>query len=260
MTKSNYLPHADKEKVAWLMNFNIIFSGVATLFGFTAAEIAAVNADYLAAQYIINTLDIFKNELHERSMYKDLLFDGEIGMELGEMPTLPTLPVAPDAVPASIFKRIGKIVQRIKNHPKYNEAIGKNLGIIGTEKVVDLNTVKPAVSVKAITVDSISLDFVKGTMEGVVVYAGTPLHIVVEAGSSPAPENDTEAEMSWEEIARINHSPFIDTRSNTTNKPETRYYKMRYIKKDSLVGQESDIIRVISTKLKPGADLANKVK
>lgn len=258
--KLNYLPHADKDKVAWLMNFNTIFAGTAPLLGFTAAEIAAVNTDYLAAQYIINTLEIFKNEMHERTKYKELLFDGEIGTELGEMPTLPTLPTAPDAVPAGIFRRIGKIVQRIKNHPKYNDAIGKNLGIIGAERIVDLNIIKPTVSVKAVTADSISLDFVKGAMEGVVVYAGTPIPIVIETGSTPTPEKNNEAEMNWEEIARINHAPFIDTRSNTTNKPETRYYKMRYIKKDNLVGQESDIIRVISTKLKPGADLANKVK
>jgi hypothetical protein len=65
--------------------------------------------------------------------------------------------------------------------------------------------------------------------------------------------------MIWVELAKINHSPFVDTRKNQSAIFETRYYKMRYFKKDVLVGQESDIIRVVSP-IGNGADLANKLK
>ncbi len=260
MSKSNYLPHGDKEKVTWLMTFNSAFAVVATVLGFTAAEIAAVNSDYLAAQYIYNMLETFKSELHERAMYKDLLFDGDAGVELGEIPVGPVFPAAPEPVKAGIYKRIAKVVQRIKNHPKYNDAIGKNLGIIGAEKVIDLNMAKPTISVKAVTPDSIIINFLKGTMEGVVVYSGSVLYMVPEEGATEVPGTVTEAEMVWEEVARLNHSPFIDTRINSSNKPEIRYYKMRYILNDELVGQESVIVNVVSNKFKAGSDLANKVK
>jgi|GEM_PF-429795 len=258
MKKSFYLPNGDREKVAWYKNFKTIFASIAASLGFTPEEVTAIINDYIALEYIIGVLDIFKGEMQERTRYKDLLFDGDATQNLGSFPTIPDLPVAPTAVSAGVFKRVAKTVQRIKTHPNYNEAMGKNLGIIGSEKTIDLDTIKPSVSVKSITSESISLDFVKGSMESVAIFAGTPYHIPAEAGSTP--EVDTEAELDWVEIARVNHSPFIDTRYNSTNKPETRYYKMRYVKKDALVGQESDIIRVISTKLKPGADLANKVK
>jgi hypothetical protein len=260
MSNTSYLPHADKEKLSWLMNFNTVFAGIAVILGFTAAEIAAINADYMAARYIIDTLEILKGEMLERTRYKDLLFHGEPGVPMGEMPVIADMPVAPSPVLAGIFKRVAKVVQRIKNHPNYNEAMGRNLGIIGAEKVVDLNTVKPLISVKAIADDSITLDFVKGSLDGVYVYAGTPVHIVPEGETTPEGGNSMEAEMSWEEIAKINHGPFVDRRRNQSGNFETRYYKMRYFKKDTLVGFDSDIIRVISPISKAGADLSNKVK
>lgn len=261
MKKSFYLPNGDKEKLAWFKTFKTIFAEIAAKFGFTPAEVTAISNDYLAIEYLLSIIDVFKTETQERTRYKDLLFDGDATVNLGDYPTLPDLPTAPTVVvTAGVFKRIAKIVQRIKTHPNYNEAIGKNLGIIGHEQSIDIDIVKPVVTVKTVTSDSISLDFVKGTMEGVAVFAGTPYHTPTEAGSTPEAGTETEAEMSWVEIARINHSPFVDTRSNSSNKTETRYYKMRYFKKDILVGQESDIIRVISYKYKGGADLANVVK
>jgi hypothetical protein len=259
MKKAYYLPRADREEAVWLNNFDIVFEPIAPSFGFTPAEITAVHNDCLVVNYVNSTLVLFKSELQERTRYKDLLYDGDAGVNLGDLPTVPTLPVAPAPVPAGVFKRIAKIVQRIKTHPNYNEAIGKNLGIIGHEKTIDLNTIKPVVTVKSITSDSITLDFIKGNMEGVAVFAGTPVYTVPEGGTTPVAGSESEAEMNWAEIARVAHSPFIDTRSNSNNKPETRYYKMRYLKKDVLVGQDSDIIRLIST-ISGGADLANKLK
>lgn len=244
----------------WLNTFYTELQTVGANLGISAAEIAEVGKFALAYSYVLQVANLFKWEEHERTKYKDLLADGAIGSHLGAFPTMPTLPVAPDAVPAGIFKIIGKLVQRIKNHPNYDESIGKNLGIIGPEKTVDLDTIKHLVSVKSVTSDGISLDFIKKDMDGVVVYAGVPYHVPADTATPAADESDTEAEMEWTEIARITQSPFFDNRFNTTNKPETRYYKFRYLKKDMMVGQESDIIRVISNKLKPGADLANKVK
>ena len=260
MTKAYYLPKADKEVVPWMNRFKKEFESIAPSFGFTVAEVTSVSNDNNAVKYMFDELDLFKGELQERTKYKDLLFNGDEKVSLGDFPSLPSIIVAPTVVKAGVFKRIAKVVQRIKTHPLYNEAIGKNLGIIGSEITIDLDTIKPVVSVKSITSESISLDFVKNSMEGVAIYAGTPYHIPTEAGSTPNVDAETEAELDWVEIARINHSPFIDTRFNASNKPETRYYKFRYIKKDILIGMESDIIRVISNKLKPGADLANKVK
>ena len=84
-------------------------------------------------------------------------------------------------------------------------------------------------------------------MDGVVVFSGT---LTSNASS------EGEAEINWEEIARVTRSPFIDTRQSSTSKPETVYYKLQYMKNDKLVGMESTIIKVV----RPGSDLASKVK
>jgi hypothetical protein len=260
MSKSKYMPRPYKDRVVWFMNFNAVFATVATTLGFTAAEIAAVNADYLAAKYIMDMLEMFKAEMLERTSFKDILFDGDPGVVLTEMPVGPVLPVAPEVVQPGIFSRVSKVVQRIKNHPGYNNSIGRNLGIIGPEKNVDLLTIKPVIGLKAVTSNSVIIDFNKGEMEGVVVFSGSPVVVAPEENTNQTPGNESEAEINWTEIARVIHAPFVDNRVNTLNKPETRYYKMQYLKHDKVVGQESDIIRVISTVGKSGADLANKLK
>ena len=260
MTKGFYLPRPDSNREKWLDTFSTELQAVGASLGLTAAEIAEVGKFALAYSYVLQVANLFKWEEHEWNKYKDLLAEGAIGSHLSSFPTMPVLPVAPDMAPAGIFKIIGKIVQRIKNHPNYDDSIGKNLGIIGPEKSVDLDTIKPLVSVKSVSSDGISLDFMKKEMDGVAVFAGVPYHVPADAGTPAGSELETEAEMEWTEMVRVTQSPFIDTRFNATNKPETRYYKFRYIKKDILIGMESDIIRVISNKLKPGADLANKVK
>src|ERR1700720_1989927 len=38
---------------------------------------------------------------------------------------------------------VTKLVQRIKNHPGYTEAIGQDLGIIGAEQTIDMIAIKP---------------------------------------------------------------------------------------------------------------------
>lgn len=262
MKKAHYLPKGDRPRDGWFTNFNKKFTDEGAKFGFTPEEIADVNKDCLAFKYAIDDIELFKTELHERTSYKDVLADGELGTPLGSYPAVPSVAVAPAAVPAGIFKRIAKIVQRIKNHPSYNESVGQNFGIIGAEKVLDLDTVKTSITVKNITPEKISLEFVKGDMEGVAVFAGTPvLQANENGGTTPtATETDTEAGMNWVEIARVSHSPFVDTRLNVANKPEIRYYKMRYIKKDTFVGQMSDIVQVVAEIYKGGIDLANVVK
>jgi hypothetical protein len=256
MRKKHYLPKGDKNREAWLNNFAIEFEEVALKLGFTAEEITEVKNFAAAYVYVLKTMNIIKSEEHEWTQYKELLADGEIGSQLGSFPVLPTMPVAPTVVPAGIFKSIAKVVQRIKNHPNYDKSIGKTLGIIGPEKVIDSDNAKVPVTLHRCDNDGVVLNFVKDVYDGVIIYGGTiEAKTTVPAGSEAS--IGEEPVMTWEEIGRVAVSPFVDTRVNQTNKPETRYYRMRYIVKQSPIGKVSDTITVIST---VGIDLANKVK
>ncbi|MFH0894805.1 MAG: hypothetical protein V2A54_10260 [Bacteroidota bacterium] len=256
MTKGFYMPKGDKEKELWLMNFATQFSAVATNLGFTAADVTSVNNDYAAYKFMVDIVEIFKTETQERTRYKDLLADGTIGSPLGNIPTLPTLPAAPVTVGAGVFKRIAMIVQRIKNHPNYNEATGRNLGIIGAEKVVNLDAVKPKINRTIVESDQIVIEWTKGLMDGVVVFSANLKQL--ESTETPT---DLDSVTEWVEIGRVTHSPFVDLRLNKEKKPETRLYKLRYFKNDVQVGKESDIIRVLAEVYnRPESDPASKLK
>lgn len=240
MKKQPFLPAGDLDREKWLLNFDTEFAGMAINLGFTAAEATAVHNDYLSFSYVLGANAVLKHELQERNKFKDLLADGNIGSAMNAFPAMPTLAAAPTAVPvAGIFKRMSKVVQRIKNHPNYNEAIGKNLGIIGAEHVVDFGNIKAEGQVKSVNADRIALSFTKGQTDGVVVYDGVPSQAVADAALRTP-------DFNWVEIGRAKISPFVDTRPNKTHSPETRYYKMRHIKNDQFVGNDSDIIRVVA--------------
>jgi hypothetical protein len=253
--KQHYLPFTDSGKRDWLNNFSTQLGTHGATVGVTPAEITEVDNEAKMVAYLLTILDIFKSETHERTTYKELVFDGDASIPLGDPPELPAMPTPPAAVTPGVFKRVARLAKRIKAHPNYTEAIGKNLGIVGSEQVIDYDNLKVQVAVRRTDADGVALDFVKGKMDGVVVYSGT---IVQPAGT---PETGTEPPvLVWTELNRATTSPFVDTRYNEGNLPETRYYKMRYLKKDLPVGQDSDMISVIAVKFKAGAELAGKVK
>jgi hypothetical protein len=262
MKKLHYLPYSDKEKRFWLNNFSTEIQLIGALLGLSPAEIAEVVADAAVVDYVLEDLEFINGETERRTSYKNLLFDGAIGSALGDIPVMPASPPPPAAVPPGVFKRMGKLVQRIKNHPKYNESMGRNLGVIGHEKVVNYDAVKPKIIKQTAAPDQISIAWNKGDMDGVVVYAGT-LKVVAGTEASPGTvATAAKSEFDWEELARVSHSPFIDSRLNAEKIPETRLYAMRYFKNDVIVGLETDVIRIVAEvyRSKAGAELAKILK
>jgi len=129
MSSNTYLPRTDAERLAWLKNFSAKLPLYTATFSLILTDTNAVIADSVMAMYALDQVEGFKKETAKRVEYKNELFDGEIGSTLGAYPTTGASPAAPPAVPAGIFKRTAKLVQRIKNHVNYTPAIGEDLGI-----------------------------------------------------------------------------------------------------------------------------------
>jgi hypothetical protein len=142
-TKQSYLPSADKDRVVWLKNFSAKFTPYATSLGFIAADATAIANDTTMFTYLVDMVELFKSEQGKRVAYKNLVSNGDLSTPVATVPSVPALPAAPAAVPAGIFKRLAKVVQRIKNHPNYNDAIGQDLGIIASPNTIDIETMKP---------------------------------------------------------------------------------------------------------------------
>jgi hypothetical protein len=227
MAKTYYMPRIDKERAAWLKNFGVKFGGYSPTFGFVAADVTSVLNDSNMFIYSLDTIETFKTELRERTQYKDILRDGPLGSVLGAVPSVPTLPAAPAIVAAGIFPRISAIVKRIKAHPNYTEAIGKDLGIIGSESVEVFAIQKPILSITK-EGGNVIIKYTRGSADGLQIFS--------KRGS----------ETAFTQLAVITKTTYKDTRPNLIpGQPETRIYQAWFTKDDTIIGQISDDVTFV---------------
>ena len=121
-----------------------------------------------------------------------------------------------------------KEIRRIQDHTAFDEADAQALGFRVDKPPVDYNTAKPVITGVTVLSDQVIIDWLRRQMDGVVILASYD-------------------GVTYTELARDLRSPFEDKRKNVVpGKPETRYYKLRYLKGDLPVGLESDVIRVVA--------------
>lgn len=223
------IPRADDELMLWYRNFAARFSTHATALGFSQAEVEAVQADADMLAYLVSDLlPAYTAALQSRTAYKNLIKDGPVGAPAGSVPPAPTLAAAPAVVPPGVVPRLRQMVARIKVAPGYTEGIGLELGIVGRETAgpsAPSRTVKPSAKAAALDGSQVRLEFSKGGFDGVRI------------------ESRRAGETGWQFIGTDNYSPYVDERPPVeAGKPEVREYRLRYLRRDELVGDWSDII------------------
>jgi hypothetical protein len=222
MAKRDYLKMDEDQLPEWFTNFAAKLPGYATTFGLTTAEVNAVIADAAIVTVVINMVLSFKDEQNKWVKFKNLELFGPDGAT----PTLP-VPPSPSAtpVPPNVISRTRKLVARIKTHPAYNEVIGEDLRVIGSE--ISTPEAKPTGTVKALPNYAAEVSFVKRGFDGVDV------------------ESQRGTETDWTLLAFDSQSPYVDNRPpQTAGQAETRRYRLRYRKADVPVGEYSDILTV----------------
>jgi len=220
MRKKSYLPSTDHDKVVWLNNFATKFTVLSPSLGFVAADITSVNNDAAMFAYLITLVETFTTEKEERVNYKNLIRSGPIGT-VGVFPTMPAISAAPVSVPAGVFLRIANIVQRIKAHTNYTEAIGRDLGIIGAEQTLDIAAMKPVLKLQT-SGWHIEVQWVKDHADAI--------RIEVNRGAG------------WQFLAIDTMPNYTD--SSITENHITLQYRAMYIIHDELVGQWSDVASI----------------
>lgn len=221
MAKNRYLPSSDAEKAIWLNNFMLKFASYSVQLGFTAAEAAALAADALCFHFSVDYASNVKTQSKEVSRFKDKLRDGLIG-DLGPLPILPAV-AAPPLVPAGVFKRVSVFVARVKASPNYNEGIGEEMGIIGTEQPFDPASLKPIINLTQIT-GGILLKWQKGDADA--------LHIEADRGAGAG----------WVFLAVDTIPDYMDTHPlPPAGFSATWKYRCSYKINDEFVGEWSDV-------------------
>ena len=223
MAKNFYLPKADKDKAVWLNNFAGKLPSVSTAVGIAAPEVTAVTNDAAMFSYMINLVEIFNTAKEERVTYKNILRDGPVGSIAGALPAMPVVPAPPAAVPAGIFQRLAQLVQRIKNHPNYTEAIGRTLGIIGAEQIIDTTVMKPVLKLVK-----------KGGVIEIQWSKGHATSIIIQVDRDGS---------GWKFLAVDTIPHYTDTAH--ADAPATWKYRAMYQVGDEPVGQWSDEVRIV---------------
>lgn len=122
------------------------------------------------------------------------------------------------------FLRLFRFMQ---DSPKFKEKDAEAIGFRVHHTPPDPHTMKAVISGVTCTLEAIIIDWVKSRMEGVFIYGSYD-------GST------------WKKIGRDTRSPYEDERKNQSDKPEDRYYKLRYIKNDKPIGLEGDVVKVLA--------------
>ena len=218
------MPKSYKHFLIWIQNFaRKIIDHAATL-DIDATTITQITNDAYLCGYAVQLTEIYKHELSETVKFRKLLYNGDKSLVLG-YPVAPVLPVLPGPpVPkAGVVQRVSKLAKGIKLHPNYTEAIGKDLGIIGAEQVIDWSEQAPVLKLK-LQSNKVRVDFNKGLSDGIRIYS--------RRGD----------ETEWTFLDVDANPPYFDKRPNlVTGKGETREYKAVFILKDEEVGMESAI-------------------
>ena len=232
MEQNPYLPTGDAAKDVWLGNFDEKLPGYSKKFVFDKPTTDSVHNDRLAFSYSMLLVEGVKTFEHNCVKYKKDIKLGELTNLIIETPVFVAPAGAPlIAVAPGIFKRIAKLVKVIKNHPAYTEAIGKDLGIIGSENLGkdNPNDLKVVLTVKEAG-GKIILKYYKGELDGVKI------------------ESKRGAEIEFTLLDKITQISYEDDRPMLlTGVPEIRQYRVWPILKDKIVGKVSDVVSITVT-------------
>jgi hypothetical protein len=221
MSKNHYLPQADKDRIVWFNNFVSKFAPSAVGLGFVAADVTAVNNDAAMFQYLVNQVETYTSAKEQRVNFRDLIKNGPIGKLGGSLPVAPVAPTLPAMVAPGILPRLSQLVRRIKVSPTYTEAIGRDLGIIGAEQTLTLDSMKPVLK---------------------LVFKGGLVEVQWTKGDADAVHIEADKGDGWKFLAVDTVPHYPDTTVITA--PGLWKYRAIYLVGDERVGQWSDVASI----------------
>jgi len=219
----SYLPDSDTGKDEFLANLSAKLPGYATTFGLDPAEVASVTADATAFRWTLDCQAQFKTATQQWTAFKNQLRDGPEGSSA--VPEAPALPAPPAVLPDyGIFKRISRLVARLKASTAYTPAIGEDLGIVGPEAETNLSEGKPLLTVRSV--------------------AGGHPEIVWKKGRYDALEIEVDRDGQGFRFLSIDTVPdYTDTHALPAT-PALWKYRAIYRLRDERIGQWSDTAQI----------------
>ena len=148
MARTYWLPDDEGGRLLWFTNFAGKLPTYATLFNIPAAEVTDMTNSLAVFNFAINRKRAFQKYAADLVIYTKLLANGKATDNLATFPVPPALGPVPPLVLGGVFKRVASIAARLKGNLSYTAALGQDLGIEGSDIVVDPATVKPQLALR----------------------------------------------------------------------------------------------------------------
>ncbi len=212
---ASYLPTGSSDRLDWYSNFSSALPSYVSTFGITPAELASVQADYLALEYARVTLINYA-----RSFSKGITaFADELDTDpTPQVMTVPVFspPTAPASVESGVFKRVSDLIEA-KILPAANESQKTALRLL---PLVNPATVSALITdFEALIHGQVALSFRRGGAKLIFIYS----------------RRANESELSL--LDKVAGTHFLDTRANlVANQSEARDYAIEF----SMDGQKGD--------------------
>ncbi|MFN7119467.1 MAG: hypothetical protein ACK4TA_21910 [Saprospiraceae bacterium] len=225
MKKTAYMPRAENEKVTWFNNFSAKLGFYAAKYNISQEELMDVQQSavfYTTMHHFLNQCDSFLSAAYK---YRDMVRDGSNNDAAFQPLTMPMFSL-PTPVAPGILKRVRAIINRIKKSIHYSEADGIDLGIEGTETVVDTAAAKPVLKIRISDGGHPEIVWTKQDFDAIEIYK-------------------QEADGTWRLVAIDMQPNFVDMEALPPAGTSAVWtYRAIYRKKDKQVGQWSDAVSI----------------
>jgi hypothetical protein len=166
MATNSFMPRQEGDRIDWFINFAAKLPSYANKYNVTAEQVADVvaGAAFTSQWYYYKlALDAHKQQV---TKYNDEQMNGSTASVAPVPPTLPTLA----APPAGVLARAVAIGKTIKAQHGFAEADGKDMGLIGTQVVVDPESMKPTLALRIVGGGHPEIVWQKYDMDGVEIH------------------------------------------------------------------------------------------
>ena len=222
MAKNYYLPKDDSGKAELLEHLANRLPAYAETLEISALDIAGLQADAEAFRDAIACTNAIQANARHWTAFKNFQRDG--GVSVNPRPHVPDLPAPAQDVAPGIVPRLTALVSRLKTARNYNEAIGRDLQIIGAEQTVDTGDWKPALDL-GIKAGHPVIKWPKGDADAIEIWAdrGDDKGFILATTTTAPGFTDTAAKPSTGAVWK---------------------YKAIYRLRDAQVGQWSDVVSI----------------
>ena len=228
MSSHSFFPTTEAGQVVWLTNYALKLPIHGPVCGIGEEEIANTLKDIRYYIWMLQHLNpVVHHYAKETTAHKVHMINGG-GNETASLPQAPFFPDPPPIPAPGIQKRLFAQIIRLKASAGFNDAIGKDLGVIGTGTTIEHPMPEFTATVElGMTGLRVRLDFKKYGHDGIWIECR------INGGE-------------WDFLAVDTVKPYLDERPLAPgNTHETREYRMRWWDKSAPHGEWSAVQKAV---------------